>query len=133
MVPQLREAGIDVTQAYYIWPRDAALHEKGATILEEFEYDALKINALEIFCKSWFCLNYEKLNPQRQKILSTTEEQITENPYVTDDQKRINIRILTKELGHSREELCDIVGHSNLRKVRVYCDKICEIWENINQ
>ncbi|PWE00458.1 hypothetical protein [Marinilabilia rubra] len=133
MVPQLREAGINVSQAYYNWPRDAALHEKGEIILDKFEYDALRLNALEVFCKTWFCLNYEKLNPQRQKILSTTEEQITENPYITDEQKRINIRMLNKELGHSREQLCDFVGKTNLRMARVYCIKTKEIWKNLNQ
>jgi len=133
LVPQLREAGINVSQAYYIWPRDAALHEKGATILEESGYDALKLNALEFFCKTWFCLNYDKLDPQRQKILSTTEEQITENPYITDEQKRINIRMLNKELGHSRDQLCDIVGKTNLRMVRLYGEKTRQIWRNLNQ
>jgi hypothetical protein len=131
MVPQLREEGVNVSQAYYIWPRDAALHEKGEKILEEFGYDALRLNALEIFCKAWFCLNYEKLDAQRKKIFSTTEEQITENPYITDEQKRINIRILDKELGHTREQLKDIVGNANLRMVRVYCEKTKEIWQKL--
>ena len=93
MVPQLRQAGITVSQAYYIWPRDAALHAKGEVILGQYGYDALLLDALETFCKTWFCLNYDNLIAERRQILMTSEEQIKENPYITDDQKRINIRI----------------------------------------
>ena len=133
MVPQLREAGINVSPAYYIWPRDAALHEKGEKILEDFGYDALKLNALEVFCKAWFCLNFENLNARRQKIFTTTKEQITENPYITDDQKRINLRILDKELGHNKIELTKIVGECNLKMVRIYREKTKAVWQELKQ
>lgn len=133
MAPQLMDEGINVSQAYYIWPRDAALHEKGEIILEKFGYDALRLHALEVFCKTWFCLNFETLHGQRKKVLSTTEEQITENPYITDGQKRINLRILNKELGHSKEELKEIVGKTNLRLVRVYYLKTKEIWDKLKK
>jgi hypothetical protein len=133
MVPQLQKAGITVSQAYYIWPRDAALDAKGEKILENYGYDALQLNALEIFCKAWFCINYDSLIQQRQKIIMTTEEQTTENPYITDEQKRINIHILNKDLGHSREELEQSVGKDNLRQVQVYKIKIQEIWKKIQE
>jgi hypothetical protein len=132
MVPQLQEAGIIVSQAYYIWPRDAALDANGEKILENYGYDALQLNALETFCKAWFCINYDSLIQQRQKIIITTEEQTTENPYITDEQKRINIHILNKDLGHSKEELEQSVGKDNLRQVQVYKIKIKEIWKNID-
>lgn len=133
MAPQLKEAGINVSQAYYIWPRDAALDARGQVLLEEYGYDAIRQDALETFCKAWFCLNYDQLLPRRQQILSTFEEQHFENPYIADDQKRINVRILNKDLGHSREELKSDIGERNLRQVRVYRDKIAEIWEKIEE
>ncbi|MBZ4676671.1 MAG: hypothetical protein JG782_1291 [Anaerophaga sp.] len=132
MVPQLRQAGITVSQAYYIWPRDAALHAKGEVILGQYGYDALLLDALETFCKTWFCLNYDNLIAERRQILMTSEEQIKENPYITDDQKRINIRILKKELGDDKEQLKKDVGENNLRIVRTYENKFKEIWEELD-
>jgi len=132
MVPQLRQAGITVSQAYYIWPRDASLHAKGEVLLEQYGYDALLLDALETFCKAWFCLNYDHLTVERDQILRTSEEQINENPYITDEQKRINIRILNKELGHDKEQLKKDVGENNLRIVRTYKDKFSEIWEELD-
>jgi len=133
MVPQLRQAGITVSQAYYIWPRDAALDARGQVLLQQYGYDALRQEALEVFCKAWFCLNYETLVEKRRKILSTIESHHFENPYIEENQKRINLRILNKDLGHNKKELKDQVGEKNLRKVRVYRDKIKEIWEALEE
>lgn len=133
MVPQLREAGITVSQAYYIWPRDAALDARGEVLLDQYGYDAIRQEALEVFCKAWFCLNYETLVEKRRKILSTIEEHHLENPYVEENQKRVNLRILNKDLGHNKEELRDQVGEKNLRKVRVYGEKIEEVWAAIEE
>ncbi|MDN5291308.1 MAG: hypothetical protein PWQ06_1547 [Anaerophaga sp.] len=132
MVPRLRQAGITVSQAYYIWPRDAALHAKGEVILGQYGYDALLLDALETFCKTWFCLNYDNLIAERRQILMTSEEHINENPYVTEDQKRINIRMLNKELGDDKEQLKKEVGENNLRRVRTYENKFKEIWEELD-
>lgn len=132
MVPQLREAGITVSQAYYIWPRDASLHAKGEVLLEQYGYDALLLDALETFCKTWFCLNYDDLIAERRQILITSKEQINENPYITDDQKKINIRILNKELGHDKETLKKGIGENTIRIVRTYENKISEIWEELD-
>ncbi|MGQ1889357.1 hypothetical protein ACT29H_02845 [Thermophagus sp. OGC60D27] len=132
MVSRLREAGITISEAYYIWPRDAALHAKGEKLLEQYGYDALLLDALETFCKTWFCLNYDSLNADRQKILRTTEEHINENPYLSDEQKKINIRILNKSLGHNKEQLKKEVGEDNLRIIRTYCNKISEIWKKLD-
>lgn len=133
MVPQLREAGITVSQAYYIWPRDAALDARGEVLLDQYGYDAIRQEALEVFCKAWFCLNYETLVEKRRKILSTIEEHHLENPYVEENQKQVNLRILNKDLGHNKEELKEQVGKKNLRQVRVYRDQIEEAWEAIEQ
>lgn len=129
---QLREAGITVSQAYYIWPRDAVLDAKGQVLLEQYGYDALRQDALEIFCKAWFYLNYDSLVSEREKLLSTFEEQMTENPYIEDDQKRINIRMLKKDLGKNKEELKQAVGEDNLRMVCDYRDQIVQAWERLN-
>lgn len=129
MVPQLRDAGITISQAYYIWPRDAALHAKGDVLLEQYGYDAIGKEALEIFCKAWFCLNYDSLIHERRKFLSTTEKHISENPYITEDHKQINLHILNKDLGHNKEQLTKSVGEQNLKQVKLYRDKIKEIWE----
>ncbi len=133
LVPQLREEGIIISQAYYIWPKDAALHAKGEVILEQYGYDAIKLEALEMFCKAWFCENYDSLLPERRKILHSVEEQMTENPYLTDNQKRINIRITNKELGHDHQTLRENIGEENLRQIRVYRNKIEEIWKELNE
>ncbi|MFW6389415.1 MAG: hypothetical protein ACOCZI_02155 [Marinilabiliaceae bacterium] len=133
MVPQLRDAGITVSQAYYIWPRDAALDARGEVLLGQYGYDAIRQEALEIFCKAWFCLNYDTLVEKRRKILSTIEEHHLENPYVGENQKRVNMRILNKDMGHNKEELKAQVGEKNLRQVRVYRDKIQEVWETIEK
>ncbi|MFW6043627.1 MAG: hypothetical protein ACOCPW_04660 [Marinilabiliaceae bacterium] len=133
MVPQLREAGITVSQAYYIWPRDAVLDARGEVLLEQYGYDAIRQEALEIFCKAWFCLNYDTLVEKRRKILSTIEEHHLENPYVEENQKRVNMRILNKDMGHNKEELKAQVGEKNLRQVRVYRDKIQEVWDCIEK
>ncbi len=131
MVPQLRDVDITISEAYYIWPKDAALHAKGEVLLEQYGYDALRLEALRTFCKTWFCLNYDSLLHQRQKFLMSTEEQITENPYINDDQKRINIRILNKELGHDCQQLRESVGSENLEVVKSYYEEIKEMWKKI--
>lgn len=133
MVPQLREADITVSEAYYIWPRDASLHAKGQIIMDEYGYDALKLEALKIFCKTWFCINYDSLLPERQKILMSNEEQVTENPYITDDQKRINIRILNKDLGHDKQKLKETVGEENIQKVKTHCEEIKNMWKELEE
>jgi hypothetical protein len=133
MVPQLREVGIIVSEAHYIWPRDAALDARGAVLLEQYGYDGIQQNALEIFCQAWFCLNYDSLIHERRKILSTIEEQVTENPYIADEHKRINIRILNKELGHTREQLLQNVGCENLHQMNQYSDKIKQAWETLRE
>ena len=129
---KLKEAGITVSPAYYIWPRDAALHGSGQLILKQFGYDALLIDALEIFCKTWFCLNYDTFNSERHKYLQTTEEHINENPYISDEQKKINIRILNKSLGLTKEQLKEEIGEDNLRIIRTYGNKIAEIWAKLD-
>ncbi len=133
MVPQLRKADITISEAYYIWPQDASLHGKGQILMEEYGYDALRLEALKIFCKSWFCLNYDSLLHQRQTILMSNEEQLTQNPYITDDQKRINIRILNKDLGHDKQKLKETVGGKNVQKVKTYCEEIKKMWEQLAQ
>ncbi len=133
MVPQLREAGINVSQAYYIWPRDAALHAKGEVLLEQYGYDPIRLDALETYCKAWFYVNYDSLIHERRKILSSIEEHLTENPYITDDQKRINIRILNKSLGHTKEEIRENIGDENIRKVKSYRDTLATIWQNVKE
>ncbi len=133
MVPQLRDADISISEADYIWPQDASLHAKGKIIMEEYGYDALKIEALNIFCQSWFCLNYDSLLHERQQILMSNKEQLIENPYITDDQKRINIRILNKDLGHDKEKLKETVGNKNIQMVKCYCEEIKKMWENLEE
>ncbi|RCW31286.1 hypothetical protein [Marinilabilia salmonicolor] len=133
MIPQLRETEITINEAYYIWPRDASLDARGAILLEDYGYDALRLEALETFCKTWFCLHYDSLLTQRQQILMSNEEQLTENPYISDDQKRINIRILNKELGQNKEKLQESVGESNLQIVETYCPEIRDMWEKVSE
>ncbi|SFE86726.1 hypothetical protein [Thermophagus xiamenensis] len=132
LVPKLKEVGITVSPAYYIWPRDASLHSTGQSILEQFGYDALLLDALETFCKAWFCLNYDTLNNDRLQFLQTTKEHINENPYISDEQKKINIRILNKSLGHNKEELKQVIGEKNLRIIRTYRSKISELWAKLD-
>jgi hypothetical protein len=133
MVPQLREAGITASPTYYIWPRDTELHAKGEVFLKQYGYDAIQLNALETFCKAWFCLNYDSLIHERRKILSSIEEHTTENPYITDYQKRINIRIMNKDLGHNKEQLMNNIAPSDIRQICIYRDKIKEVWETLKE
>ncbi|WP_291856799.1 hypothetical protein [Marinilabilia sp.] len=133
MVPQLCDAEITISEAYYIWPRDASLDARGEILLEEYGYDALRLESLITFCKAWFCLNYDSLLHQRQQILMSNEEQLTENPYISDGQKRINIRILNKELGHDKQKLQESLGPSNLQLVRDYCEEIRVMWEKLKE
>jgi hypothetical protein len=133
LVPQLRNAGITVSEAYYIWPQDASLHAKGQILLEEYGYDALKLEALKIFCKTWFCLQYDSLLHERQRILMSNEAQLIENPYITDDQKRINIRILNKDLGHDKQKLKQTVGEKNIQIVKNYCEEIKKMWKKLGK
>jgi hypothetical protein len=133
MVPQLRNADISVSEAYYIWPQDASLHAKGQVILEEYGYDALRLESLKTFCKAWFCLNFDSLLHERQKILMSTEEQVTENPYITDDQKRINMRIINKDLGHDQQKLKQSVGDETLRLIKLYCEEIQKMWLQLEE
>jgi len=132
MVPQLCEAEITVSEAYYIWPRDASLDARGEILLEEYGYDALRLESLITFCKAWFYLNYDSLLHEQQQILMSNEEQLTENPYISDGQKRINIRILNKELGQDKQKLQESLGNSNLQLVKSYCEEIRAMWEKIN-
>lgn len=133
MIPQLREAELTISEAYYIWPRDASLDARGEVLLEDYGYDALRLEALKTFCKTWFCLHYDSLITQRQQILMSNEEHLTENPYISDDQKRINIRILNKELGQNKEKLLESVGESNIQIVKTYCPEIRDMWKKVSQ
>jgi hypothetical protein len=133
MVSDLRATGIQVTPENYTWPAEAALHPKTLDLLEEKGFDPLKREGLLAITRTYFFMNYDSLDQKRQQIISSTKEQISENPYLTDEQKRINLRLLTGELGLSKAELAKKVTETNIRTLRPYSLILKMMWEKIRK
>ncbi len=133
MAPDLRATGIQVTPENYTWPAEAALHPKTLALLEAKGFDPLKREGLLAITRTYFFMNYDSLDQKRQQILSSTREQISENPYLTDEQKRINLRLLNEELGLSKAELAKKVTETNIRTLRPYSLSLKIMWEKIRK
>ncbi len=128
MAAELLALGIKVSPANYLWPAEAALHPTALNTLEKNGFTTLKREGLVQIMRAWFLMNYDSLNSERLQIIDSFSEQITQNPYLTDEQKRINIRLLNRELGLSKEELGEKVTKQTIKTLRPYSVSLKQMW-----
>ncbi len=133
MAQELVALGIEISPANYIWPAEAALHPKALALLEKNGFTTLKREGLLHLMRAWFLMNYDSLNSERLQFIDSFSEQITQNPYLTDDQKRINIRLLIGELGLSKEELGEKVTEQTIKNLRPYSVSLKQMWSKVRR